>query len=56
VALSRLIGATLSNIGPMDPVAFGSAIALLALAAIMGGAIPAWRATRADPAEALRAD
>lgn len=56
LSLARLLGATLSEIGPFDPVAFSVAGLCLSLAALAAGAIPAWRAARVDPVRALRAE
>ena len=52
--LARLLGASLAEVGPFDPVAFGAALALLTLAALGAGLVPALRATRISPLEALR--
>ncbi len=56
IAIARVIGSQLVETGPFDPVAFTVAIGLLGIAGFTAGAFPAWRATRVDPAEALRAD
>jgi putative ABC transport system permease protein len=56
LALARFLGATLSQIGPFDPVAFTVAGLLLSLTALAAGAVPAWRAARIDPVRALRAE
>ena len=54
--IARVIGSQLVETGPFDPMAFTVAIGLLSITGFAAGAFPAWRATRVDPAEALRAD
>ena len=56
LSLARFLGATLSEIGPFDPVAFTVAGLLLSLTALAAGALPAWRAARIDPVRALRTE
>ncbi len=56
IAIARVIGSQLVETGPFDLMAFTVAIGLLSIAGFAAGAFPAWRATRVDPAEALRAD
>jgi ABC-type lipoprotein release transport system permease subunit len=56
LALSRLIGSLLYGITPNDPVTLiGVAVGLMAVAAVASW-LPAMRAARIDPIEALRAD
>jgi ABC-type antimicrobial peptide transport system permease subunit len=52
--LTRLMGYLLYNVSPRDPVAFVSALAVIAAAALLACFVPAWRATRTDPLLALR--
>ena len=52
--VTRVIGALLVGVSPTDPVTFGSVALVLTLAAVAGCAVPARRATRVDPAVALR--
>ena len=56
LAAARLIPALLYGIGPTDFVAFALAGILAALIAMFAAWIPARRATRIDPTEALRAE
>jgi putative ABC transport system permease protein len=56
IGLARFMRSLLFDIGPLDPLAFLLAtLALLSLAAL-ACLIPAWRATRIEPLEALRHD
>jgi ABC-type antimicrobial peptide transport system permease subunit len=52
--LTRLMGNLLYKVNPRDPVAFGLAFVVIALASLTACLLPAWRATRIDPVRALR--
>src|SRR5207245_9716276 len=52
--LTRLLGNLLYKVSPRDPLAFGSALAVMTIASLVACFLPAWRATRTDPARALR--
>ncbi len=54
LALTRLLGDLLYQVSPRDPLAFGSAFLVMALASVAACFLPAWRATRTDPLRALR--
>jgi ABC-type antimicrobial peptide transport system permease subunit len=54
LGLTRLLGNLLYKVGPRDPVAFGSALLVMMVASVAACFLPAWRATRTDPARALR--
>jgi predicted permease len=56
LGLTRLLGNLLYKVSPRDPWAFGSAFAVMTIAALAACFLPAWRATRTDPARALRAE
>lgn len=56
VALSRLLGRFLYEIAPTDPVSLASAGAALLAAGILAALIPALRAGRVSPVEALRSE
>src|SRR6266478_3847314 len=53
-ALTRLFGKLLYNVSPHDPLAFGSALAVMTITAVAACLLPAWRATHTDPARVLR--
>ena len=55
LGLTRLLGDRLYQISPHDPLAFGSAFLVLSIVALFACLLPARRATRIDPARALRA-
>jgi putative ABC transport system permease protein len=54
LGLTRLLGNLLFKVSPRDPLAFGSALVVMTLVALAACLLPAWRATRTDPARALR--
>ena len=56
LASGRVMASLLFGVAPGDPVALGGAAALLMLVATAACAIPAWRAVRVAPAEALRSE
>jgi macrolide transport system ATP-binding/permease protein len=51
---TRLMGTLLYNVSPRDPLAFGSALAVLAIATLAACFLPAYRAASTDPVRALR--
>ena len=53
-AAGRLIESMLFDVSPFDPVAFAAAAAALTVAALAACVVPARRAARIDPMEALR--
>jgi macrolide transport system ATP-binding/permease protein len=54
LALTRLLGNLLYKVSPRDPLAFGAAFSVMTIAALAACFLPALRATRTDPARALR--
>jgi predicted permease len=56
LGLTRLMRSLLFEVSPADPLTYAGASAALVLAATIGSYIPARRATRVDPMEALRAE
>jgi predicted lysophospholipase L1 biosynthesis ABC-type transport system permease subunit len=55
-ALGRLLSSMLYEVTPRDPATLTAVVSLLALVALAAMALPAWRATRVDPATVLRAE
>lgn len=56
LAASRLLEGLLFEVSPRDPVVLAGGSVLLLVVAILASLVPAVRATRVDPAAALRAD
>ena len=54
IMLTHLMGNMLYKVSPRDPLAFGSALAVITIASLAACFFPAWRATRIDPTQALR--
>jgi predicted permease len=54
LASTRLLGNLLYKVNPHDPLAFASAFVVMTIAALAACLLPAWRATRTDPARILR--
>jgi ABC-type antimicrobial peptide transport system permease subunit len=51
---TRVVAGTLYGVSGADPVAWGSAAAVLLGAALAANIVPAWRAVQIDPVRALR--
>ena len=56
VLATRPLEALLYRVGPRDPLALGGTAVVLLLVALAASLIPAFRATRVDPVEVLRAE
>jgi ABC-type antimicrobial peptide transport system permease subunit len=54
LGMTRLLGNLLYQVSPRDPLAFGSALAVMIVTSLAACFLPAWRATRTDPARVLR--
>ncbi len=54
VGVTRLLGDLLYRVSPRDPMVFGSALLVMLTASVAACLVPAWRATRVDPVQALR--
>jgi predicted permease len=53
---ARLMRTTLAGVGPADPVSIAAALGIIATATLLAGYIPARRASRIDPMDALRCE
>ena len=53
---SRFVGPLLFRVSPRDLPIYSLVAVTLLLVALLAGVVPAWRATRVDPREALQAD
>ena len=54
LAVTRFLGKLLFQVSPHDPVVFGAALAVMTTTAMLACLLPAWRASRTDPARVLR--
>lgn len=55
-AVSRLLGGMLYHVSPSDPSVYAVVVAVMAAVSIAAGLLPALRATRVDPIDALRTE
>ncbi|MBL8985350.1 MAG: ABC transporter permease [Gemmatimonadetes bacterium] len=53
---TRAIAAMLFGVSHLDPITYLGVTGVLALAALLASAVPAWRAARVDPATTLRSE
>lgn len=56
LALSRFVAPLLFETSPRDPFVFGTVVLVLLTVAVIASVLPGHRATRVDPAEALRTE
>jgi predicted permease len=56
VPLTRLMSALLFDVSPLDPLTYGGVSAAIVLACLLATYLPARRATRIEPVEALRVE
>jgi len=56
LVLGRFLGSLLYEVSPHDPAVYGAIAVITLTVAVLASSIPAWRATRVDPATALRAE
>lgn len=56
LSLSRFLRAQLHGVGTVDPVSIAGAVGVLVVTAIVAATVPALRASRVPPIEALRSD
>jgi ABC-type lipoprotein release transport system permease subunit len=52
--MARLIGSMLFHVGAYDPASYAAVMALLVVAALTAAVIPARKAMKVEPVEALR--
>jgi ABC-type antimicrobial peptide transport system permease subunit len=55
IVATRALASLLFGVSMADPPAFASAITLILTVRLLASSIPAWRAARVNPADALRA-
>jgi putative ABC transport system permease protein len=56
LAATRLMGGILYGVGPADPHTYLGVVSLLIATGFVAASVPAWRASRVTPVEALRVD
>jgi putative ABC transport system permease protein len=55
-AATRVLGASLFGVSPLDPLTYAAVSLGLVAAAVLASAVPALRAMKVDPVEALRSE
>jgi len=53
---TRVLASLLFDLSPNDPASYAWVVAILAATSAAASFAPAWRASRSDPADALRSD
>ncbi len=56
IATTRWLSSLLYEVSPLDPVSFVATALFLAVVAVLASALPAWRASRTDPMQAIRVE
>jgi ABC-type antimicrobial peptide transport system permease subunit len=56
LAFTRFLSSLLFGVRPTDPLTLAAVSAFLIAVAVMAGGVPAWRASRVDPLDALRSE
>jgi ABC-type antimicrobial peptide transport system permease subunit len=56
LAAGQLLASFLFEVSPRDPATYGAVMVILASAAFLAVALPAWRAARVDPLVVLRTE
>jgi ABC-type antimicrobial peptide transport system permease subunit len=56
LGVAQLIQSMLYGTQPLDPAVFAAVAATLLLVAVLACMVPAWRASRLDPMQALRTE
>jgi ABC-type antimicrobial peptide transport system permease subunit len=56
LAAGRLVASLLYGVSPRDPAVLAAVAGTLVAAAVVASLVPAWRASRVDPVEALRTE
>jgi putative ABC transport system permease protein len=56
LAMGRVLGSLVHGVSPTDPLSLGAAVLLLLGTAVVAAWVPARRATRADPIQAIRSE
>jgi putative ABC transport system permease protein len=56
LVLTRTLSSLLFEISPLDVTSFTAGVALLGFVALCACVVPAWRASRVDPIDALRTE